>query len=815
MFKNLFLKTSVVFLVSAFLLTGCSSQLSLEGLQQKKPSNNNQGNAQNNQTAGVQTSDSSSAGISKGTITEQLAAQSKIKKFSNYDELATFLENNSTVSHSYSSGGIGMKNLAMPVMEERSMMDNGVSSGPVAGTAPSAVPMVSKDSSQAIGLGSSASTDYSKTNIQVAGVDEADIIKTDGKYVYALARNSIFIINAYPAASSEILSKIEFKSRPVDMYISGDRLVVFGADDLIYQNESYTRFRRQGSFAFLKIFDISDRKNPKQLRDLDFEGNYQNSRLIGDNLYFITNNYSYYYVAGEPVIPRLMENGVALDSSCEVNTKCFAPDVYYFDMPYNNYNFTTVSVVNIKDEAKKVSGEVYILSSGQNFYVSSENIYITYTKYVNEYQLEEEVLKEMILPKLSIKEQDKITEIEGVKNYILSAEEKTQKISQIIAKYTAFLSQDEQTKLQEDLQAAMKKKYEDISKELEKTIIHKIAIKGDKVEYQTSGEVTGNVLNQYSMDENNGYFRIATTKSRTWLPYYLQDNSVSSGSSGAEPMMEKTVASKPVSIQDNSQYESYSNLYVLDKDLKVVGKVENLAPGEQIYSVRFMQNRAYMVTFKQTDPLFAIDLTNPTAPKVLGKLKIPGFSSYLHPYDDKLLIGLGKDTYENDNGGVRTKGLKLSLFDVSNIAEPKEVDTFTIGDAGSDSVALNDPKAFLFSKEKNLLVIPATLTEDKTNRGWGNMFFSGALVFKVNEKGFTLRGKIDHSDGGKSATNDCWWGYCYYDNNVLRSLYIDDTLYTFSNQYLKSNKLDSLETIKNLPLKKEKTGVPNDIEIIN
>ena len=126
--------------------------------------------------------------------------------------------------------------------------------------------------------------------------------------------------------------------------------------------------------------------------------------------------------------------------------------------------------------------------------------------------------------------------------------------------------------------------------------------------------------------------------------------------------------------------------------MKVVGKVEKLAEGEKIYSVRFMQNRAYLVTFKQIDPLFVIDLEDPTNPKVLGELKIPGFSNYLHPYDETTLIGLGKDS------GNWNAGLKLSLFDVSDVKNPKEIDNYVFENGRGDSIALNDHKAFLFSK---------------------------------------------------------------------------------------------------------------------
>lgn len=509
--------------------------------------------------------------------------------------------------------------------------------------------------------------------------------------------------------------------------------------------------------------------------------------MIGDYVYFVTTNYRYYYLEDEPVMPRILENGMEKTVTCASETKCILPDIYYFDIPYPSYDFTSITAVNINDISEPIENEYYMMSSSQNMYVSENNIYITYTKYISEYQLELEVMKEIVYPRLSATDRERVDKIEATENYILTPEEKLAKISMIIERFGQSLSGEEQTALERELEAKMKQKYEDIAAELEKTVIHKIAINdgvksGDgRLEYETQGEVTGQVLNQFSMDESEGYFRIATTKNRAWSRFEKETD------------------------------ESYSNLFVLDGGLKPVGALTKLASGERIYSVRFMQNRAYMVTFKQTDPLFVIDLENPKNPRVLGELKIPGFSNYLHPYDEKTLIGIGKDTAENEWGGVTTKGLKLSLFDVADVANPKEVDTLVLGDAGSDSIALNDHKAFLFSREKNLLVLPVSLYENAGTR-YGNMAFSGAAVFDITATGIELKGKIDHSDGGKSSSSDFWGGYNYYDNSVKRSLYISDTLYTFSNNYLKMNKLGDLSEVNSVRLVKEKG---DDYEVIN
>ena len=747
--------------------------------------------ANNTNINGSANTNSGSAGISGDD-------QTKIKKFANYDELKDFLAQ-APESGAYFGGGMAMARDAV---------------GLAVPTAPSGI------SEELMNAGLSqksmqAGSDYSTTNVQVAGVDEADIIKTDGKYIYAVSGKSIFITEVYPADSAKIISKIELKSTPQNLYLNGDSLVVLGQDDAIYAKMQGELKRivpsRSSQYAFLKVFDISDKKNPKQVRDLDFEGSINNSRMIGDYVYAVTTTYSY---GGDMPIPIILENGEALPTAVG-SPRCNCPAVYYFDIPYQSYNLTSIAAINVKDNAKPVKSEVYLLDGNQNMYVSQNNIYIAYTKYINEYQLVLEAMKEMIVPRLNAKDQAQVKKIENTDNDVLSKQEKLAKIGQLIQKYQMTLPQAEQENLQKELEAKMKQKYTDISKELEKTVIHKIAIDKDSLKYQTVGEAAGAVLNQFSMDENGEYFRIATTKNRTWSQF----------------------------ADESGQQESYSNLYVLDKDLKVVGRVENLAPGERIYSVRFMQDRAYMVTFRQTDPLFAIDLKDPKNPKVLGKLKIPGFSNYLHPYDDTMIIGIGKDTEETtitpdcaelplgspsnelnidclpQPGRVITKGIKISLFDVSDVANPKESAKYVLGDSGSDSIALHDHKAFLFSRDKNLLVIPVQLLDGSDCDSMKGpcpavirqINFNGAAVFHIEKDKIELKGKIDHMDGDLGEAGS-WYGYGYYGSNVLRSLYIKEILYTMSNKFLKSNKLDDLSEVKKLELKKESA---NDYIIIN
>lgn len=701
-----------------------------------------------------------------------------ISKFENEKDLKTFLEENQSTFY----GGYGMGGA------KETMLNSVLDTAPGVG------------SSQKLSVpeaGEAGQQDYSKTNVQVEGVDEGDIVKNDGKYIYFVSGNNLFIIDATPAEASNVLSRIEFKSPPQEIYINGNYLAIYGNNNQVYDMSWFKNFKRQSPYTFFKVFDISDKKNPRQLRDLNFEGSIFASRMIGEYVYLITNYYQYGVVDPIPY-PRILDNRGEL-----LNKK--SPDVYYFSLPYDSFNFLSVSSINIKNNNQDIKASAYLLPSAQNVYVSKNNIYLTYTRYVSEQELSADTMREILFPKLSSKEKEKITAIENAPSYVLSKSEKAEKVMRLLQMYISFLSEEEQKTLQKQIEESLKQKYKDLSKELEKTVIHKIAINNGNLEYKNFGEVAGSVLNQFSMDESDkGDFRIATTKNQTWS--FL----------GAGV---------------NNTNKSYNNLYILNSAMQTVGKLEDLAFDERIYSVRFMGSRAYMVTFKQTDPLFAIDVSNSNNPRVLGKLKVPGFSQYLHPYDENTLIGFGKETSQTESGGVVTEGLKLSLFDVSDVNNLKEIDKVTLGERGANSVALYDHKAFLFSKDKNLLVIPVEIQDEATNQNqpmekclnssmpcilppvppvkFNN--FRGAYVFDVTKSGFKLKGKIDHADGTNDNPYD-WWGYGGYDTTVKRSLWIGDVLYTLSDKYMKANKISDLTELKNLQLVKEEKS---DFKIIN
>src|SRR5690606_13084850 len=263
------------------------------------------------------------------------------------------------------------------------------------------------------------------------------------------------------------------------------------------------------------------------------------------------------------------------------------------------------------------------------------------------------------------------------------------------------------------------------------TLIYRFKLSQDEVEYQNRGSVPGNILNQFSMDESGDTFRIATTTD-TYSP--------TTGS------------------------WTGNNLYVLNRDsMKVTGKIEDIAPGERIKSVRFIGNRGYMVTFKNVDPLFVIDLKDPANPTILGKLKIPGWSDYLHPYDENHLIGFGREVDpKGETAEFLTSefllGMKLSIFNVSDVANPVEMHKEIIGARGTTSELLYNHKALLFDKEKNLLAFPITITEKKSNSSdiYNNIqtVFQGGIIYSVDlNNGFKLKGKVTHYEDDTAFEN--------------------------------------------------------------
>jgi uncharacterized secreted protein with C-terminal beta-propeller domain len=282
-----------------------------------------------------------------------------------------------------------------------------------------------------------------------------------------------------------------------------------------------------------------------------------------------------------------------------------------------------------------------------------------------------------------------------------------------------------------------------------KTEIYKFSLSNGDITFSNKGEVMGYAINQFSLDEHNGYLRIATTQSRT--------------SQG-------------------------SNIFILDKTLNIVGSIRNIAKNESIQSVRFSGDKGYVVTFEQIDPLFVIDLANPKSPKILGELKIPGFSSYLHMYSDNLLIGVGTNA---DLEG-RQNGLKISLFDISDSANPKELDSLVF--SGYVSPAQHQHKAFMISKSHGLFGIPVEKYVDPMDYEYS------FLTFRVEGNKLEIASRYINQKNVAADNARYSEGYDSYQWSVKRSIYIKDTLYLYSDLMLKAFSLKTHEYLNQISL---------------
>ncbi|MEM2947369.1 MAG: beta-propeller domain-containing protein [Candidatus Bathyarchaeia archaeon] len=485
--------------------------------------------------------------------------------------------------------------------------------------------------------------EYSTTNVQVVGVDEADIVKTDGEYIYTIVNNGVYILKAYPPEVATLISRISFDNNtyPAGLFISSDgsRLAVLGSKYSSPPCAYNYRYYIIDGKTFVYVYDTSDKANPILIREFAITGSYFNSRMIGDYVYAVISQ-PVYVIYDKVILPQIYLK----DETKEIE----ATKIYYSNVSEDYYTFTTVIALNMLNEDEEPYTLTIMMGGTSNLYVSLNNIYIT------------------------------------------------------------FHSFDEQT------------------------TIYRIRIENRTMNWEATGSVPGYEINQFSMDEYNNYFRIATMK---WVDGTIQNN-----------------------------------LYILDINLTIVGNITNIALGETLDSARFIGTRCYLTTsVRRIDPFFVIDVANPYEPKILGSLKIPGFTRYLHPYDETRLIGIGRD--ENNK-------VQILLFDVNNVSNPIAVGNFTAPGEYSDTQILSEHKAFLFDKAKELLVIPLSIYDHSKN------FWQGVYVFNTTNGRLLLEGGITHVESGATS-----WDYAYW---VKRALYIGDMLYTLSDKKLKINWLENL-----------------------
>lgn len=567
------------------------------------------------------------------------------------------------------------------------------------------------------GAHSGTSASVSSTNTQIAGVDEADLVKTDGRYLYLALNGALHIVLG---SEPRLISATRVTGKVRELFVERDRALLYvahggnGAAPCRYGYDC--RFNGDGSSSELVLFDITDRKRPRILHRLQLSASLVSSRKIGSTVHTV--------VTQSDVAPRYetWPQGVAACATTEdVATSRFNELKRKNRILIARSSFGELPTVRVDGVQTTVCDTVLQAADGPG--VASTSV-VSFDLLGNLQDL-------------------RVTTIRSRAGAVFASAN------------ALYLATDVGPRAaQETFGGAARPDYE------ERTEVHKFRIGQDPREtaYVGSGLVPGRVLNQFSMDEWSGYLRVATTRGR------LPDADV------------------------------YSLVSVLGEtssgSLVRVGAVTNIAPGEDIRSVRFQGDRGYVVTFKKTDPLFVLDLSVPERPAILGELKIPGFSTYMQHIGADRLLSIGFDTQERGNVAY-FDGLLLQLFDVSNETRPKLLFREKIGTRGSSSEAATDHHAFNYVADRQLLAVPATVCSGESrDREPGSLQFSGLLLYRVDpSSGFERLGGVSHTVR-RDANCSTWWSQSR--SAVKRSVLFGDLVFSITSTELKVQRLDKL-----------------------
>lgn len=580
--------------------------------------------------------------------------------------------------------------------------------GPAANTA-------AEDSAGAPSDGSG--TSFTTTNVQEAGVDEGDIVKSDGDRFYIARGRSLRIVDATPADAMTEVGRLTLEDYISELYLVGDGKAIVLAQRFDLTPQPYALaaidiwppyYARAQAVAYL--VDVSDPAAPGIAQRVELDGSRVNSRVVDDRLLLVLSIVPEVPVDATPLFgqPRFeIEDVMPKIRIGEAVADLVPWESWLHPEAPNGYYMTAVVALDTANLENVVSS-VAILANAGTIYSSTEALYVTDTEY--------------------------------------------------------------------DVRNSYR----------ERTALHKFAFdQQGAAHYVASGAVSGRPLNQFSLGEHEGHLRIATHVQPTSAFGFEDDVSISSdGSVATAQTIDPTQPSNAVFVLGESSGE-----------LLVKGSIENIAPGERIYSARFLGDRGFLVTFKQIDPLFALDLSNPAAPRIAGELKIPGFSDYLHPLGENHLIGIGRSVATSPWGGTVAKSLQLSLFDVSDLSNPTLVQQIEVGGYGSSSEVSYDHKAFAFLAETNTLALAALLFPGDYNPYSNN--FSDYQQPKSTVLFYTVDPAVGFSAlGGLETVGDAF-GYSYGSN---RPAIIGETAYAVNVNGVRAAPLADLAATKTLVL---------------
>ncbi len=511
---------------------------------------------------------------------------------------------------------------------------------------------------------------HGTTNVQVTDVDEGDIIKNDGKYLYIVNQpgknysdtNGITIVDTetmkrvyrgkIELKDSEVLEKIKEDSR-LEKYHS-DLTTDMYIQDIYLDGDTLTAICTYNEKTYVVIYDITKRHAPAEVRRFDQDGSYVSSRMVNGIIYTVTD----YAVRGSSA-EEVEKNAIPqVNCDCILYSKCYMIDE-------DSTRYIVVSAFDTNNPEGKVDA-ISVLGDGFEIYSTAKNLYVYSADYDN-------------------RDDDGVV----------------------------------------------------------KTIVNSFALNGTEITHKATGSFKGECLNQYSFDEYQGNLRVAAC-------YY-----------------------------DYRKAVDVSCVYVLDGQLKIIGELTDIAKDEQVKAVRFMGETGYVVTFRNTDPLFIIDFSDPTKPDITGELKIPGYSTYIHPIAEGYLVGIG---YDGTDENVKSDTVKVSVFDVRDKTNPKETDTFVIKDAYS--LVNENPKAFFFYSQRNMIGIPVSHYGDGTT-------VKSIQTVTIEDGQIKDHLGYVHYVASSKGYNVTYYGYHF--SNLFRGTYIGNLLYTIDNNEIIEHNLDTGE----------------------
>lgn len=596
-----------------------------------------------------------------------------------------------------------------------------------------------------------APADFTKTNTQVANVDEPDRMKTNGTHIFTISGHELQIVQSWPANEMKLIKTIKIDGSPQKLFLTEDKKLVLVSHPRVKTEEASFRGGKRAPWYFdeqidwsvvrLEIYDIAQVATPVLSKTFHFRGNYLDMRRQGQIVRLISSS-------AYPSFPSGIQSGIPI---------------------YENDKVISLEAFD-RIRAQFDKGNEEILSKlTLASYISQQNQYEGYSAWKG--------TTDDLLDKPGL-DCSQVFASEAVKEFglttVTSLNLKDGQISQsaLLSPANSIYASEQSLYLTYGYRAWW---FGSEVQDGSKLFIHKFAYESKdstKVSYEGSGALDGFLNNQFSLDEYEGHLRVAITDDR--IPV--------AGKSKEGP--EFTTANRIVVMKP------------IAKKLEIVGKTPDLAPGERIYSARFNGKKGYVVTFRETDPLYTLDLTDPASPKVTGELKVNGYSSYIHMIDDNTLLTVGQDA-DPKNGQVL--GLKIAVFDVTNPSLPIEKFTKLLSDDSeySWSDSEYDHHAFTYFASRGLLGIPVGgyRKNNRNARDWWDSYYSELRVFKIDlEKGISNVGAIGMNDLYQAERLE--WSNWWDGSQVQRSVFADDFVYAISSAGIKAVKTGAM----NVPL---------------